>query len=177
MAELTVEMTYSQALLQAAADVDKIDLILKEGKELIELFHKEPDFHEFLSTPVVSAEEKKQLLNNVFKDQISQELLNFLFILIDKSRCKLFERIMARYEHLIDESKGYAVGKIMSVVPLNDKQLSEFEMKTSKLLQKKVKLINQLEPSILGGVRILIEGKVIDATIKKRLDDLKESLG
>ncbi|WP_027400453.1 ATP synthase F1 subunit delta [Anaerovorax odorimutans] len=176
MAELTVDLTYGQALLEAAIDVNKTEKILEEGKELSALFQREPEFFEFINTPVISAAEKKEVIDILLKDKITTEMLNFIYVLIDKRRTRHFSKIINRYQHLIEEQNGFSYGIIFSVKPLTEEQLKVFEEKTSKLLRKNVKLENKIDTKIIGGIRIYIEGKVIDATIKKRLDNLKESL-
>jgi ATP synthase F1 delta subunit len=176
MAELTVDMTYGKALFEAAADVNKTDLILEEALGLLDVFKQEPEFFEFIRTPVISATEKKQTITKIFSGRISAELLNFLFILIDKRRVGEFKNIVKRYQQLMDESKGFSIGTIYSVNPLSGEQLATFEEKTGKLVRKNVRLENRTDPAILGGVRIFIEGKVVDASVRKRLDDLSESL-
>lgn len=176
MAELTVDLTYGQALYEAAEELNKTELILEEGKELISLFQREPAFYEFISTPIISAAEKKHVLENTLDGKITDELLNLMYVLIDKGRARHFHKIIKRFEHLIDEKQGFSIGTIFSVDPLSKEQLEVFEQNTSKLLKKNVKLENKTDSTIIGGVRIFIEGKVIDATIRKRLNDLKESL-
>lgn len=176
MAELTVDLTYGKALFDAATDVNKEDIILDEAQGLLEVFKNEPEFYEFISTPVISAAEKKEAVSKIFSGRICDELLNLLFILIDKRRTKHFSAIIRRYKQLIDQSHGFSIGTLFSVKPLSKEQLTTFEEKTGRLIQKKVKLENKTDSTILGGVRIFIEGKVIDATIRKRLNDLSESL-
>ncbi|MDF3000809.1 MAG: atpH [Bacillota bacterium] len=176
MAELTVDMTYGKALFEAASDVNKTEILLQESLEVLGILKREPEFFEFIKTPVVSAAEKKQAITKIFSGRISDELIHLLWILIDKGRAKEFENIVRRFKQLIDESQGFSRGTIFSVGPLSAEQLSTFEEKTGKLIRKKVKLENRTDSSIIGGVRIFIEGKVIDATVRKHLDDLGESL-
>jgi len=176
MAELTVDMTYGKALFEAAREVNKTDKIMREAGELSEIFKREKEFFEFLCTPVISASSKKEVVKKIFEGEISSELVNLLYILIDKGRAKHFHRIIKQYRLLLNESHGFTTGVIFSVLPLSAEQLTSFEEKTGKLLQKNVKLENRTDTSIIGGVRIFVEGKVIDATVKKRLSDLAEQL-
>ncbi|MEL7655130.1 MAG: ATP synthase F1 subunit delta [Bacillota bacterium] len=173
MAELTVEITYGKALFEAARDVNKVDIILEELKEISAIFQKEPDFFEFFNTPVISGQEKKKVIEKVFAHQISNETYHFLLILIDKRRTASFNRIIKEYQTLVSQSLGISLGTILSVEPLTDIQLNSFEEKTGKLLRKNIKLANKIDTSILGGVKIFIEGKVIDASIRKQLQDLE----
>ena len=176
MAELTVESTYGKALYEAAVATDKVELILNEIEEIQKAFRAEPGFFEFLKTPVISGADKKEVIRKIFEGRISSEVLNFLYVLIDKGRGHNFEKIVAQYEKFMDSADGISTGTISSVVPLSADQLASFEEKTGKLLQKTVRLENRTDSSILGGVQIFIDGKIIDATIKKRLMDLKENL-
>lgn len=176
MAELTVEITYGKALYEAARDVDKVDTILEELKEISTVFQNDPDFSEFFCTPVISGPEKKQVVEQIFADRISRETLNFLLVLIDKRRMNSFNRIVKEYHKLINQEQGISLGTVFSVEPLTDIQLRSFEEKTARLLQKKVKLVNKTDEYLLGGIKIFIEGKIIDASIRKQLRDLEGSI-
>jgi F-type H+-transporting ATPase subunit delta len=173
MAELTVEITYGKALYEAARDMNKVDQILDELKSIEEILRQEPDFGEFFTTPVISGPEKKNVIKNIFAGRISDEALNFLMILIDKRRTASFGRILKEYRKLVDHNLGISLGTILSVEPLTDIQMKSFEEKTGILLKRNIKLENKIEPSIMGGVKIFIEGKVIDASIRKQLQDLE----
>ena len=70
MEELTIDLTYGTALFEAARETGKTDLINEEAGQLIELFGQEPDLHKFVNTPGISAEEKKNVLENVFRGRI-----------------------------------------------------------------------------------------------------------
>lgn len=176
MAELTVDLTYGKALFQAALESSKTELILKEAMEVDQLFQNEKEFFQFFCSPIISSAEKKAVIRKVFSDQISPEMVNFLMILIDKGRGKHFHKIVNQYRLQLEESEGYARGTIYTVIPLNEAKLGEFEEKTGKLLRKRVKLENQIDTSLIGGVRILVEGKLIDASVRSRLSGLMESL-
>lgn len=173
MSELTVEMTYGRALFEAATDCGKVDVILNELDQLDNLFKEDPQLYEFFCTPVISAEKKKDFILKVFDGKLSQEMVNFLCVLADKRRGKSLPRIAAQYKQLLNERDGYAPGEIYSVKPLSAEELASMEEQAGKLLQKKVKLKNLTDPSLVGGVKIFVEGKVIDASIQGRLQDLK----
>lgn len=176
MAELTIDLTYGKALFDASVDIDKTDDLWKEALDLENLFKSEPEFYAFVNSPVISATEKKAVINNVLQNQLSEEMKNFLCVLIDKGRTRHFPKIVQRFQQLINDHNGFTSGEIYSVHELDNMQLKSFEEKAGNLLKKKIKLINKLDPKIIGGVRIFIDGKVIDATIKNRLNQMSESL-
>lgn len=176
MESLSVDLTYGQALFEAARDNGKLKEISSELDSLGELFTTEPQFFELIKTPTISAKEKKIMAEKIFVGQISKEMLNFLFVLIDKRRVFNFDGINKVYKKLLDEEEGVTQGEVYSVIELSPEEMQKLEDSTSKLIQKKVKLENKIDESLIGGVKVYIDGKLIDASIKKRLSDLKEVL-
>lgn len=176
MAELAVDLTYGTALMEAARELGKEDQILEEAQAVVQLIEDEPDLHQFINYPGVSADEKKEVLKNIFEGRICEELLNFLYILVDKRRTMNFGRIVKVYKSLIEKEEGVSYGTVYSVVKLSDDRLAELEKQTSELLQMNVKLENELDPRLLAGFKILVEGKIIDASYRKRFDELASQM-
>ena len=176
MAELAVDLTYGTALVEAARDVGKEEQILEEAQAVVQLIEDEPDLHQFINYPGVSADEKKEVLKNIFEGRICNELLNFLYILVDKRRTMNFGRIIKVYKSLVEREEGVSYGTVYSVVKLSDERMAELEEQTSKLLQMNVKLENELDPSLLAGFKILVEGKIIDASYRKKFDELASQM-
>ena len=176
MAELAVDLTYGTALVEAAREVGKENQILEEAQAVVQLIEDEPDLHQFINYPGVSADEKKEVLKNIFEGRICEELLNFLYILVDKRRTMNFGRIIKVYKSLIEKEEGVSYGTVYSVVKLSDERIAELEEQTSKLLQMKVKLENEIDPSLLAGFKVLVEGKIIDASYRKKFDELASQM-
>lgn len=176
MAELTIEMTYGSALYQAAQELGKEKQILEEAQALIDLLKETPDLQALLDNPTISPKEKKVVVQQIFEGRICDELLNLLYVLLDKRRARNLPHIIKTYKSLIDKEHGVSYGKIFSVQPLSAARLKEFEEETSKLLKSRVSLENETDRSLIGGVKIFVEGKVLDASLKKRLQDLGNTI-
>ncbi len=176
MAELTVDLTYGSALYQVARERNLVETVLKEGFEIVDLFQKEEDFARFFYNPTISVQEKKAVLEKVFSGKICDELLNFICILVDKSRIRHYEKIMKSYSELVNQGQGLAYGKVYSVSPLKPEQKQRLEEQTGKLMNQQVKLENETDSSLIGGVKILIDGKIIDASMRKSLKDLGNAM-
>jgi ATP synthase F1 delta subunit len=176
MEALTIATTYGGALFEAARDLDKIDAIDEELAALDRIFREEPDFFNLVCSPGIDAVGKRASLTAVLQDRVTKELLNFLFILIDKRRMGGFHAIVKAYRACVNENLGVSIGTVYSAVPLSGDKHKRLEEETGKLLQKNVRLDNLVDADIVGGVKIFIEGKLIDASVRKRLDTLKEQL-
>lgn len=173
MAELTIDITYGTALFDAAREVGKTEIIMEEATEVLGVFRQERDLYDFINFPAISAEEKKAVIKKVFEGKICDELLNFIYVLIDKRRTTHFEKIIKVYKKLIDREEGVSYGTVYSVEPLGEDRLKEIEEETSKLLDLNVKLENETDPKLMGGIKILVDGKIIDASVKKKFNDLR----
>lgn len=179
MAELAskhVAATYARALFEAAKDVGKIDLINEEMQELVEILDGDHEFKEVVESPVISIRRKKKMLEAIFEGRLEEETLNFLYILLDKGRIHHFDLIAKTYKEEVSRYEGYASGTILTATALEEEQLAHFEEQTSKLFRKKVRLHNEIDPSIIGGVKIFLEGKIIDATVKQQLDSMLRNI-
>ncbi len=176
MAELTVDLTYGQALLDAARETDLEQRILEEGEEIVQILEGENDLKAFIGYPAISASEKKKVLAEVFEGKICNELLNFLYILVDKRRTSRFEGIMKVYKNLLEREEGVSYGTVYSVIKLDEERLSQLEEQTSRLLQTKVRLENEIDPKLIAGVRILVDGKIIDASYRKKFEEMASQM-
>lgn len=174
--ENIIAMTYGKALFDAAAELNRIREIEEELKALDEIFKREAAFARLLHSPAVTAGEKKTMLRQVFDGRVREEVLSFLYILIDHDRMGQYHAIVKNYLKRKDAWLGEAYGKIDSAAPLTEEELRGFEEETGRLLGKKVTLRNRIDPAVLGGVRIQVGGRLIDATLRSALDGLRESL-
>ncbi|MDR2771426.1 MAG: F0F1 ATP synthase subunit delta [Clostridiales Family XIII bacterium] len=176
MDALTVAATYGAAMLEVARDLNKIEETDEALATLDQIFRDEPDFFNLVRSPGIGAKEKKKVLETVLENRVEKELLNFLFILIDKRRIGGFHAIAKAYRAQVNANLGVSIGTAYSAVPLSEDRRRRLEEETGKLLKKNVRLDNLIDSEIIGGVRIFVEGKLIDASVRQRLDTLREQL-
>ncbi len=176
MEELSVNLTYGQALYDAAKELGKVNVLLEEAKEVREILSSQPGFFMLINDPTIAAEEKKKIIKSVFEGRISKELENFLYVLVDKRRISHFIKIIDQFEKLVYEAEGLGTGTVYTVKELSEEQLMKVEEETGKLLRENVKLTQEIDTSLIGGMKILINGKIIDASIKSRIETMMKEL-
>jgi ATP synthase F1 delta subunit len=176
METLTVDLTYGQALYDAASDRGKVDEIGTEYKAVSEIFDTNPALKKLFLIPTVTAAEKKAAARKIFGGRISQELVNFICILIDKRRISAWNSIGRQYEKLIWDRDGLTKGILYTALPIDAARLKAFEQKTGAALGKEVKLENRIDATLIGGARIYVDGKLIDASVKTRLENMKQRI-
>lgn len=146
MGDSLVASTYGRALYEAAQDAGREEQILQELDALTELLESEKTLRELLVSPAVPADEKQEFTDKVLRGRISDEMVNFLFVLIDKERVWYLGRIARYYRRLYDQDRGITSGKIFSAVPLSEAQVSSSAEAVSGLLGKHVILENEVDP-------------------------------
>lgn len=176
MAELTVARTYARALFGAAKDLDKLEVIAEDLKDMEQVLGNETELVRFLSMPSIPQSEKIDALRDIFSGMVSEEFLIFICILIEKGRLSQFERIAREFDAIRNEEEGFSAGVIYSSIPLTQDRLEKFEEETGRLLREKVRLTNEIDESLLGGIKILINGKMIDASVKTRVSALADAI-
>jgi|LGOV01.1.fsa_nt_gb F-type H+-transporting ATPase subunit delta len=175
MAEL-VAKTYSQALFEVGLDNNNLDVFMEELKVVRDMFREYPDFYEILISPKINTEEKKKIVDEVFKGKATNEINNFMKILLDKRRVKDLYSIVEQFENLIYEHKGIVKATAITTVLLGKDEKDSLTKKLESITGKEVELINEIDKSVLGGVLIKLGDQVIDGTLKGKLNNLQISL-
>ena len=174
--EIEVAMVYAEALYGAAKDLGEVEEIRDEITQIDQILRKSRDFSELFLNPAMSAAEKQNILKHVFDGRVQKEVLNFMYILVDKGRTTGFHEMVRQYCRLMDDAEGISEGVIYSAYPVTDEQLQKFEAETSRLFRRKVHLKNRVDKSLLGGVRLFVDGKMIDASAQHKLEQMANEI-
>ncbi len=177
MRDEQVAREYGEALFEAAKGKGDLELekVAKELDDVGELM-ADPEFEGFFQSIKVSSEEKKNVFNKVFLQEVSVTSRNFFWVMFDNNRENLFNQIRNEFERLLDEQSKKAVAKVVTAVPLNDELKAKVQSKLAETLQKEVLLETTVDPSIYGGMLIYTNDQIIDASVKSRLNGLREKL-
>jgi F-type H+-transporting ATPase subunit delta len=173
---LTVDDIYGAALYEAASGLGKTGEFVDAVKVMSDVFREQPDFFLLLRMPSIAPRERKELAAKAFEGRVPPELLNFIYVLVDKRRLAQFDGIVKVFEKMADTAEGISKGRIESAVALSHDQLARFEKETGRLLRKNVRLEPVVNARLIGGVRICIDGKSIDASVRRKLDELREEI-
>lgn len=175
MAEL-VAKTYAGALYEVGLECGLLEEFAQELSFVLKTFVEYPQLLELCKTPQINKNEKKEMIEQIFKESIHVEVLNFLKILLDKKRMNDFEFIQKSYQQLVNDKNNIVEGVATTAIELKEAEIEKLEKKLSDLTGKSVKLINEIDSSIIGGIRVRIGEKVLDSTIQSRLNKLQEEL-
>lgn len=175
MAEL-VSKTYSEAIFEVALEEGRLAELQQDFDFVGSALKSHPEFFEIIKTPKINITEKKAVLQETFGGHISQTLLNFLKIIIDKNRGTDILDIKRDFDARVDEHHGVVKATVESVVPLTENQLADLTEKMVAMTGKKVDVTTVINPELLGGLVIKLGDRIIDGSVKFKLQGMLEGL-
>lgn len=175
MAKL-VGKRYAVALFEAGIDTNKTSIFDQELDYLKSIFAAEPKLLQIFHHPKISKKEKHSLIDELFKDRISGEMVNFLYILIDKRREGHILEIIDSYKELFNKHENIVRVVAITAVPMEEKSKSKLVAMLTNKLDKKIELTNTIDSKILGGVLLKVENKLIDGTVKGQLESIGKAI-
>ena len=170
--ELEVAMVYARAMYDVAKDLGKVEEIKGDMITIQHIFDRKKQFKEIMVNPAISNVKKKEMIRKALGGATYEEILSLLYILIDKGRFSYYDKVVSQYSQIVDSEDKVSAGVIYSACRLNIAHLNAFEDAMSKMTGKKVSLYNRVDRDLIGGVRIVVDGKIIDASLKANLEKL-----
>ena len=172
----TATSLYGQSLYDLAAEEGLSEEILKQMEVVEKIFGENPDYITLLLEPSIPRRERLGLLEEAFKDQLHPYLQNFLMILLENNLLRGFGSCCRTYRGSYYKDHGIAEATVTSAVALTDEQSDSLKAKLEKISGKRILLRQKVDSSVLGGLRVEIEGKLLDGTVMGRLTDLRKKV-
>ena len=176
MLNKSVARRYAEAFFSIAQEASKIDEYQAELEKVIQSITEVEGMKEYLGHLLVPVREKKELIQKIFGSQLSPMTMNFLLMVIDKRRESYLEVIYGEFVEMADESRNIKKAELFAARDVPEKDLADLAQKLSSSTGKTVLLKLTVDPALLGGVKIRMGDQIVDGTIAKKLQMLKENL-
>ncbi|MFZ4062311.1 MAG: F0F1 ATP synthase subunit delta [Polynucleobacter sp.] len=177
MAELaTIARPYAEALFQSAKPAELAGC-LEQLNELAQLAVL-PEVAALSNNPKVSSEDLSKLLSGMVQTKLDGKLSSFLSLVNQNHRLSAIPEIASQFEAMKDKSEGAAEVMITSAFPLEGSALKDLLSSLKKRFGgKELRPTIQVDPALIGGVRIQVGDEVMDSSVKARLAQMQISLG
>jgi F-type H+-transporting ATPase subunit delta len=167
---------YSSALFDIAIRDNTIEAIAAD-LNVVEAFVREvPYLRAVLLQPLVSEDQKLEVLFDAFGERTTATTLNFLYLIVRKRRENLIDEVIAEFRRLADERAGRVSAHVTSAVPLTTSQLESITIALQKRTGKTVTVTSDVSAEIIGGLLVRIGDQVMDGTIRTRLQHVRQQL-
>lgn len=168
---------YAKALLDLAVSSSAVPQYQKELAAVSEILETEKDLNHFLLSPQNSPANRKDVLAHVFQGAVSKNILNLLFLLLDKGRIDFFPQICSAYTEMAEEYQNILPVTVTTALPLDPAQIDRIGEKIQSIFHGySVKITVETDDSLIGGVQVTAGGKRYDGSIKGKLSKLQSAL-
>jgi F-type H+-transporting ATPase subunit delta len=172
----SIASAYASALLDLANEKKQAEPIAEELAALRQIITENRTFGLFLSDPGISGAERGAVMSRILGGKLSPLLQNFLGVLNSKDRLSALPAIADAYDDLLAEQLGKIEVDVTVAKELSAEQLEEVKKKVSSALKKDAVVHQHVDDSIIGGMILRVQDKLIDASVKTQLAAMKEQL-
>ena len=165
---------YAEALFMLAAEENAVQEYLQALELIKQLIAENPDYTEFLASPAIPLEERLQALDEAFESSVPENVLSFLKLMCENSRIKSLGGSIEEFLLLAMQYSNRTAATVYSAVELNEKQKQGICAKLEGMSGKTVDPVFVIDETLIGGIKIEIDGKTYDGSIRHRLDEVKE---
>ncbi|WP_341301594.1 F0F1 ATP synthase subunit delta [Lysinibacillus sp. FSL H8-0500] len=176
MSNSTVAKRYAQALFELAQQKNILAEVGADLNELTKVVNESPDFLTLLTAPKFSIERKKQMVASIFASA-TPEVVHTIQLLVEKKRVNEIKLIAKAYAELAANAQGTADATVFSTRVLSAEESTSISTAFAQLVGKQsLNITNEIDPSLLGGIRVQIGNHIYDSSVANKLERLKREL-
>jgi F-type H+-transporting ATPase subunit delta len=174
MAELaTIARPYADALFKASAeDLSASSVWLDE----LAAIAGNAQLLQFADSPKVTTAQVFELVSGVAKAALNDQAKNFLRAVIDNGRLSALPEIASQFRALKNAKSGSSDAVVHSAFPIDGAALADVAATLEKRFGRKLNVTVELQPELIGGIRVVVGDEVLDTSVKARLEQMKVAL-
>jgi F-type H+-transporting ATPase subunit delta len=167
---------YAEAILHVAEEGGQSEDLLEELNGLVEYLDKNPELEQFLASPLIEEGPRAQVIEAAFRGKASDLLVDSLLVINRKGRLSALRATALAYRKALRNLRGWMDVTVRTAVPLTDALRERLTAALAASTSRRPTLIEKVDPAVIGGLVIEVEGRKIDASVASRLHDLSEAL-
>ncbi len=176
MAKLT-EKVYGEALFELAVEEGREKELLQEVLTIRKVLDENPDFAKLMKNPAIPESEKEEVLKTVWDGRISKEIAGLMLLLLQKEHYGEVTQVLDYFAARIKEEQKIGVAYVSTALPITEEQKKSVEKRLlDTTAYKSFEMHYETDPALIGGIVIRIGDRVVDNSIRTRLDNLSRQL-
>lgn len=172
-----ISKEYAAALFSLALEQKAAARWAQQLEVMEKALEATPDYISLLASPEIPGEERAGLLSKAFAGQADPELLSFAGLMCRKGRARELPDAIRRFRQLADEAAKRSRATVTSAVALTENEKNKLRASLEKQRGGTVELTCRVDPSLLGGMIVEMEGRIVDGSLRSRLQEIKEVIG
>ncbi len=174
MAKKVYARRYSQAVFEIALETNKLDQWQSDLQKIASVVGEAAPVA-WLESPKIHFDEKARWLSERLPD-VSPLALNLVRLLVTKGKLGIIGDIADEYQRLLDSHRGIEQAEVTTAIPLGDEDKQRLAERLGAIVGKKIVLKSSVDPAVIGGIVARIDGKLLDASTRGKLEALRKEL-
>ena len=166
--------SYADALFSLALETNTVLETLNALKEMRDGLCATEGALDLLASPSIPKDERCAVLEKAFGNVQPEHVMSFVGILVQHGHIRELDDCLQAYTQLHDEHCRLSTAYVTSAVELTKGEMAELIEKLSRKFNRTIHLECAVDPSLLGGLVVRVDGKVIDGSLKHKLQEIKE---
>ncbi len=166
---------YARALFDIALEKNCLQSYSENAALMADTIENTPELGKILLDPGISNEQKLEILKKSFEGA-EDDIFGLFAVLFKKNRQTELTGVLRHFCELVREHEGITVATVESAVELDNDRLEKIRKSLSDNLNKRVETDARVLPELIGGIRISVDGHLIDSSILKQLENLRKEL-
>ena len=171
----TISSRYGLALYSIALDNNQVVEMQEEIKQISSIFKVNADFIMILGSSFISLTERQNLLKKTLIG-VNEDIIALILVVMENNRTSYLLDIFEAFNSYCNEYRGISEGLVYSTLKLDQKVINQIEEKISKVEHQKVELKNIIDPTLIGGVKVVVHDRIYDGSIKHHIENMKKDL-
>lgn len=166
---------YAEALYSLSLDNDNYLVLQNEMKTLRQVIVENNEFVSLLCSSFLSLEEKEEIIDKVLNG-FNEDIRSLLKVICKNRRAAIIPIVIEEFNSLVNHKRGILEGLVYTIYPLKEKELKDIENKISEIEKVPCELKNIIDATIIGGVKVAINGHVYDGSIANKIEQMRLTL-
>jgi F-type H+-transporting ATPase subunit delta len=174
--DLDLAGVYAHSMIELAEERGQLDELHEELDGLVKYLDQTPAFEEFLGSPLIEDEDRAKVIEKAFRGKASDLLVDSLLVINRKGRLGYLQAIAEAYRREFRLRRGLVEARVRTAVPLNDALRADLVAAITRFSGKRPILSESVDPSLIGGMIVEVEGRKVDTSLAARLKSLSGTL-
>lgn len=174
MSYTKITLRYAAAFFDLATEKGLVEKASEDMALLGKVCTSNQDFIRMLQNPVIHADKKKKVIDQIFGDSVNKMSLSFMNLMIRKRRERYLPSIADAFNELYKVSKGIKTAFVSSAVSLSANEKTGILEIIGKLTDKKIDLVESTDEDLIGGFVINVDDFQVDQSIASKIKELKK---
>ena len=167
---------YAAAMIDLAEKQDLLDTVETNLYLIKNVVDTSPEFREFIDHPLINVKDKKEVLENIFKENILPCTMNLIRLLADNKRLYLLGIIAGYYNKILCKKRNIDTAEVITAISIDETTINKVKEKLEKMFDKQIKIKLSVDKEIIAGMIVKIDDKIIDGSIKTKFENMKKQL-